>query len=79
MGSIGGSDVKSCITSILNRLMSKELQGVMTLTGKRTVKDGLIDHVEIMDLIHDSVRLTFENYKDKDGEIIIGKHLQKFN
>lgn len=74
---IGGSDVKSCLTGILDRLLSKDFQANLCLTGKRTTKDGLKDFREIMDLINNSVRLSFPNYKDKDGESIIGKILQK--
>lgn len=77
LGAIGGPDMKTCVLSILNRLMTKDLQASMTLTGKRTDKKGLLDHPDIMDLVHNSVRITFPNYKDKDGEAIIGKYLQK--
>lgn len=77
MGRIGGCDLKSCLAGILDRLMSKDLQADMCLTGKRTTKDGLMEFPEIMDLIHNAVRYSFPDYKDKDGEAIIGKLLQK--
>lgn len=76
MGLIGGSDPKSCIAAILNRLFSNKLQSTMSLTGKRTEKPiCLMNYTVVMDLINNAVRITHKTYKDKDGEPIITKIL----
>lgn len=74
LGSIGGADVRTCISAILNRLMTSDLQANISLTGKRTDKQGLTD-TNVLELINCAVRITHPTYKDKDGEPIITKIL----
>lgn len=74
LGTIGGSDVRGCISAILNRLMTSDLQASISRTGKRTDKPGLMD-TNVMELINCAVRITHPTYKDKDGEPIIANIL----
>ncbi|KAJ6624612.1 hypothetical protein Bhyg_16724, partial [Pseudolycoriella hygida] len=71
-----GGDMKLFITGIINRIVSKDLQGQLSWSGKRTAKPGLADHTRIVDLIHFCCRKKFPNYNSVEGERIIQKILQ---
>ncbi len=57
--------------------MTPNLQAQISLTGKGTTKVSLLtEFKEVSTLIHDVVRASNSDYKDKNGNEIIGKLLR---